>query len=183
MRNALRRAAAYTLIEVLVVVTILGILGGVVVPSLLTAGEMGVQAAARNVIADLMVAQNEAVAAQAQRSVYFDVPNDRYAVLDENGRAVRVAWLPTLNYELTAAGTEQRGPDFSGRNFITDLTTDPRFAGVRIESADFGGAPRVVFDDLGAPKDGGTVRIHFERRTYEIEVIAFTGRIAIREVN
>ena len=47
---------AYTLIEVLIVVVIIGIAGAVVVPQLLAGNSMDAQAAARMVIADIVYA-------------------------------------------------------------------------------------------------------------------------------
>ena len=53
-----RMHRGYTLIEVLLVVTVIGIAGAVVVPNLMAGGTRGVQAAARIVSADILIAQN-----------------------------------------------------------------------------------------------------------------------------
>ncbi len=181
MLTPIRRLAAFTLIEVLVVVVILGILGAIVVPSLLTAGELGVQGAARAVVADLLVAQNDAVAAQAERTVHFDLENNRYGVFDENAQIVRADYLPVIQTSLDFANNDLTGPGASGKNFIVDFRDNRQYQGVRILDANFAGAPRVTFDDLGSPIDGGWVDLMFDRRVLRVSVAAFTGRLTVRE--
>ena len=181
MLTPLRRLAAYTLIEVLVVVVILGILGAVVVPSLLTAGEMGVQAAARSVVSDLLVAQNEAVAAQAERTVHFDIVNDRYGVFDENNQIVRKAYLPVVENSLDYENNTITGDAARGKNFITDFRTNRNFRDVELLDANFAGAPRVTFDALGSPLEGGYVDLLFDRRVLRVEVAPYTGRLTVVE--
>ncbi|MEE9404962.1 MAG: GspH/FimT family pseudopilin [Algisphaera sp.] len=170
-------ATAYTLIEVLVVVVILGILGGIVVPNMLTAGEMGVQAAARTVVADLLVAQNEAVAAQAQRTMVFDTANNRYALFDENGAIVRSSWMKFTTDTMDLAGNDVTSP--SGRYFMVDFDKDNRYKGVQFISSNFAGSNTVVFDDLGAPLSGGRVVIQFGDKAFRIDVGSFTGRLTV----
>lgn len=181
MLNSIRRLAAYTLIEVLVIVVILGILGAIVVPSLLTAGELGVQGAARSVVADMLVAQNDAVAAQAERTVHFDLVNNRYGVFDENAQIVQAAYLPVVENSLDFANNDVTGPGARGKNFIVDFRTNRNYQGVRILSADFAGAPRVTFDALGSPIEGGRVELMFDRRILQVDVAPFTGRLTVSE--
>ena len=181
MLSTLRRVAAFTLVEVLVVVAILGVLGGIVVPSLLTAGELGVQAAARSVVADLLVAQNEAVAAQAERTVHFDTTNSRYGVFDENNQIVTAAYLPVVEISLDFDNNDVTGPAARGKNFITDFRTGDTYRGVQIISADFGGIPRVTFDALGSPINGGTVQLMFDSQVMTVEVAPFTGRLTVTD--
>ena len=64
-------ARAYTLLEVLVVVTILGTAAAIVVPSMGSAGNLRVQTAVREVIADITFAQSDAVAYQTRRAIIF----------------------------------------------------------------------------------------------------------------
>src|SRR4051812_1277839 len=63
--------AAFTLVEILMVVIILGIASAVIVPNLGTRNDMNVAAAARVVMADLMYAQNRAIVTQSMTYVQF----------------------------------------------------------------------------------------------------------------
>jgi len=161
----IRHRFAFTLIEVLIVVTIIGIAGAIVVPQMLTAGTMGIQAAARTVIADLLYAQNEAIANQATRKVVFSVADNSYRVTDGAGQTVHVDW---------------KGGD--GGNYLMDFSRETgRFGRVRIVSADFGGASEISYDALGAPSSGGTVVLRFQETGYRVTVAAFTGRVTVEK--
>ncbi len=85
MRTKLNRA--YTLIEVLVVVTVLGIAAAMVVPSFGQTGVLRVQGAIRTVVADIAIAQSDAIAFQKGRAIVFhnDAGRPRYVVCEVNG--------------------------------------------------------------------------------------------------
>jgi prepilin-type N-terminal cleavage/methylation domain-containing protein len=160
-----RSRRGYTLVEVLLVVTILGIVSAMVVPSMLTAGSMGVQAAARIIVADLLYAQNEAVAQQANRSVTFDLANNRYQLTDETGTVLTESWI---------SGTAE--------NYVVDFSRDSRFQGVSLLEVDFDGGNTIAFDDLGGPSTGGSVTLQYQRQKYRIDVASFTGRITVTKL-
>ncbi|GAB4109340.1 MAG: hypothetical protein Kow00105_18040 [Phycisphaeraceae bacterium] len=161
------RRTGYTLVEVLIVVVILGLAAAVVVPHMLSAGTLGIQAAARIIVADILYAQNDAIAQQRTRRVVFDPNSESYSLQDENGAILTARW---------------KGG--AANNYIVDFTTDNRFQGVEIVSADFGGATPTVleFDALGAPLNGGTVEIEFQGLRYRVTVAAFTGRVTVQQL-
>ena len=66
-----------TLIEVLIVVTLLGIAGVLVIPSMSQVGVLRIQSALRTIVSDLTYAQSDAMAAQARRAVVFGVVMDQ----------------------------------------------------------------------------------------------------------
>lgn len=158
----------YTLVEVLIVVAIVGIAGAIVVPQMLAAGTLGVQAAARVIIADLLYAQNEAIAQQEERGVVFDVANDSYSLTKPRADGTPGTEVLTENWK--GGATE---------NYVVSFVDDSRFRGVRIISADFGGSPGLTFDDLGTPDSGGTVVVEYDGERYQITVAAFTGRVTV----
>ena len=157
-------STGYTLVEVLIIVAILGIAASIIVPQMLAAGTLGVQAAARIIIADILFAQNDAVAKQRTRKVVFDPASESYSLTDEADAVLSANW---------------KGG--GGNNYIVDFVNDSRFQGVVIVSADFGGAtPQTLeFDDLGGPLSGGTVEIEFQGERYRITVASFTGRVTV----
>ena len=84
-----RSICAFTLVEILIVVVIMGIAGALVVPQLSNAGQMTIQAAARMAIADVLYAQGEAVARQSVYKVVFDVDGNSYQLTDANDVVLR----------------------------------------------------------------------------------------------
>lgn len=173
-RATTRRPArhGYTLIEVLITVTIMGFAAAVVVPNMLRGGTLGVQAGARMIIADLMFAQNEAMAQQSTRRVVFDASGNSYRI--QKYDSATSSWVLEYNPMLGGAtGTP---------NYEMDFDDDGRFKGVDMVSADFGGSSTIEFDDLGNPSSGGTVRLRFDEHVFEINVAPFTGRVTVERV-
>lgn len=168
-----RLNAGYTLVEVLIVVTIMGMAAAIVVPNMLQGGTLGVQAGARMIIADLLFAQNEAMAQQSTRRVVFDTDNNSYRVEKYDSGAS--AWV--LEYNPSASGGENQ------QNYEIDFEEDGRFSGIEIVTADFGGSDTVAFDDLGNPSSGGSIELRFEDHRFEITVAPFTGRVTVERVN
>lgn len=157
-----RHVPAFTLIEVIVVLTIIAIAAAMVVPSMLQGGTMSAQAAARMIIADLLVAQNEAIARQAACRVIFDVANDGYELRMASGDPVEASWR------------------LGGGTSVVDLTADSRFQGVRLTAADFGdGKDYIQYDDVGVPDTGGYVELEGGTVSYRITVSPVTGRVTI----
>lgn len=163
--NPARGHGGYTLVEVLIVVAILGIAAAVIVPNMLSAGTLGVQAAARIIVADMLYAQNDAIAQQRTRKVVFDPDNERYVLTDESDTVLTASWISG-----------------SANNYVVDFTADNRFEGVVIVSADFGGSTTLEFDALGGPLNGGTVVIEFQGRQYRVTVASFTGRVTVAAI-
>lgn len=162
---------AFTLIEVLIVVAIIGIAGAIIVPHMLTAGTMGIQAAARMVIADLLYAQNEAIANQASHKVVFDAAENTYSVrrlIDGDWTTIHVDW---------------KGGE--GANYLVDFDNETgRFGRVTIKSVNFGAETpgEITYDPLGTPSSGGTIELQFQDTAYRITVAAFTGRVTVERL-
>lgn len=155
---------AFTLVEILVVVVILGLAGAIVVPTLSQPSKFSVQAAGRAVISDILIAQNDAVASQSPRSVVFEPALNRYRLTDNLGATVQVSWK---------SGTVG--------NYVVDFNADQRFNGVTVQTV--GNAVQTfTFDALGAPNNGGTVDLVAGNTRYRVAIAPFTGRVTIAEV-
>lgn len=152
----------FTLVEILVMVTIIAIASAVVVPYMLEQGQMGVQAAGRIIITDILYAQNEAIAHQQSRRVVFDADKNQYSLTDETGEVLSVGWK---------GGT--------GPNYLIDFANDQRFSGVALGEIDFGGSTTIEFDALGSPTNGGTIDLSTDKVSYRISVAPMTGRVTI----
>src|SRR5688572_14008047 len=73
---------AFTLIEILGVVVILGIISAVILPQLGSRDDQKVSAASRVLMADLTYVQNRAITKQKTHYVLFDATNNFYRVLE-----------------------------------------------------------------------------------------------------
>lgn len=172
-----RQARAFTLIELLITVVVLGIAGALVIPAMGETGIIRVQGAVRMVVADLTFAQADAVAFQERRAVVFDVNNSSYSVIAVPGTTIDVAHNTLYD------------PTKTDGKFAADLK-DNRFGDTRIVSADFGsGSNAIIFDAMGGPVataggnaagPGGTVRLRGVNQTFQVNVEAFTGRVWVQ---
>ncbi len=176
--DSFRAARGYTLVEVLVVVTILGVAGMMVVPTLGQTDVLRVQGAVRAVVADMTFAQADALAYQEQRAVVFDLNENAYTLVAVFDGAVD----PAAN-----ALFDPRGP---GQQYIVDLD-DPVFGNAQIGEADFDGDAILIFDELGGPVispgsdvpgSTGSVDIIGSSSRLRITVEAFTGHITVAEL-
>jgi len=164
-RGAVRHA--YTLIELLLVIVILGISSAMVVPSISSTNVLRVQSAVRSIVADIAYAQSDALARQEGRAIIFDVATSSYAVVEVKGPTL----FPSTD---TVLRRSLRQVDAKGDSHIA--------------AVDFEGTNMIVFDSLGGPVqgpgsttpgNGGTVTITGSGSTFIIGVEAYTGRVTV----
>ncbi len=173
-RRPARRA--YTLMEVLAVVTIMGIAGALVIPAMGETGVIKVQGAVRQIVSDMTFAQADAVALQERRAVVFDLTASSYSLVAVPGTTIDIA-------NNTLFDPTNRTGRFTV-NFV-----DNQYGNARITAADFGaGSTTLIFDALGGPVasagsnnpgPGGTVRVRGSGNEFVVTVEAFTGRITV----
>lgn len=179
MRN--RAPRGYTLIEVLIVVTIMGILGAMVIPALGQTHVLRTQAVVRAVVADITYAQSDALAYQRGRAVIFEPDENRYTLAEVNGQVID---------PVADALFDPRRPD---DRYVVDLDDDDRFAGARFENIDLNGGNVLIFDEIGGPtpagddgslSTGGSLDIvGGTGRRFRISISAFTGRVRVQEID
>lgn len=180
MQLRIARQRGYTLVEVLVTVTILGIMGVLVIPSLDQTGILKTHAAVRTVISDLTYAQSDALAYQEGRAILFDEDDNSYTLIGVVGSTID----PDTDALFNARGPNQR--------YVVSLD-DSRYGGAHFENIDFNNGSLLVFDELGGPvaapsstelSTGGSVDIVGGDGTrYRLTVSAFTGRIRVGQVD
>jgi prepilin-type N-terminal cleavage/methylation domain-containing protein len=179
---------AFTLVEMLIVVALLGIAGAMVIPAMGSVGVLRIQAAVRNVVSDITFAQADAIAFQQRRAVVFNVPtsvNDVSRTSDNSYHVVQV-----LGGQInTTTGTLYDPSRPGGRMFQS--FGDPSFGGAQIAWANFNNSSTLIFDELGSPAaattgdtpgTGGTVRIQGPDEFFDIVVEPFTGRVTTRRI-
>ncbi len=183
MRSLVRQARAsrrpirgFTLIEILIVVTLLGIAGALVIPAMGSTGALRIQAAVRTIVADITVAQSEAVAFQERRALVFNVEASSYRVISVPGNT------------LDPDSNTLYDPSRRGGLYAVNFADEDRYGDARITAASFDGQPAIIFDSMGGPiadpgantpSAGGTITVTGGGQTFIIRVEAFTGRVTV----
>ncbi|GMV27281.1 MAG: hypothetical protein AMXMBFR58_33120 [Phycisphaerae bacterium] len=162
-------ARAFTLVELLIVVTVLGIATALVIPSMGSVGVLRVQAAVRTVVSDLTQAQSEALAYQRGRAITFDTAANSWSVIEVNGSELEPETDTLWSMRLS-------GKDFGDS---------------RLDTADFDGDSTVIFDEMGAPVEAplstnsaatGSIHVAGSGQVFRITVEAYTGRVVVTNV-
>jgi len=170
---------AYTLLELLIVIVILGISAALVVPVVSGGDPLRVQTTVRAIASDIMFSQGDALAYQRRRAISFDVTNNQYYIAEVSGES--------LDMERDAL-FKVDGP---GQRYIVDIDTLSD-NGARIFNVDFDGDSVLVFDEIGSPVNGlnstgpsagGTIDVGTDDDRFRIRVEAYTGRVTVDRIN
>ncbi len=168
--SLIHRRNAFTLVEIIVVVIILGIVAGLAIIS--TGGtEATAAAAGADVVArDLEVARSEAQRLQTYITVSFSEANDSYTITDNAGN---VLTHPLTNTAETI--------------FINNEIEDSE---VSLTSVDFGsGSTTIVFDSNGEPlasdkvspiSSDSKIVVTSGSASYSVTVAPITGRVLVK---
>jgi prepilin-type N-terminal cleavage/methylation domain-containing protein len=165
-----RPEAGFSLVELILVITIMGILAWIAYPRLTVTTEIKLDAAARRVASDLRYAQNRSIGTRVVHGLLFDAATERYTV-----------YAPT-------PATAVVDPADRARSLTVDFTRRAEFQGVSIVSAAFGTTPGVSFDYFGVPRDtagtdlSGTGRVLLTcgGLVDTVEVTPTTGKVTVK---
>jgi prepilin-type N-terminal cleavage/methylation domain-containing protein len=132
-----RNRSAFTLVELLVVVAILGIASLMIVPALGTSDDLRIAAAARILLSDMQYAQNRAIA--LQKNHYIEFNDNSYSIYTRDAS--------------TSPPYQINNPVTNDPYTTTFGAGGPgNFANVTIGTFNFGsGSTSLCFDDLGTP--------------------------------
>jgi len=181
---------AYTLIELMIVIVVLGLSGALLVPHLAYKDGLSTQAVVRMIISDMNFAQSDALANQEFRRVHFYADGSGYCIF----RVTEATFNDPFN-ALTADYIDDplgvvRGPNALGAFYIVNFAAKSRFEDISINSVDFDGGNRhITYDALGgtvtagnAPGIGGRIQIQAEDMIYEIAFSPFTGKMTVARI-
>jgi prepilin-type N-terminal cleavage/methylation domain-containing protein len=164
-----RARGGFTLIEILCVVFIFSIAAAIVIAGIGSQGDLQAQSAAREVMADLLYAQNQAIATQQNVYVYFNTAGKTYYLYKP--------WGTTLTNPISEHA----------------YSTSWSAASWTVSSVNFGGSPAVYFDSLGEPwscdntgsngallSSTGTVQITSDGKSMTISIQPSTGDMTVQ---
>jgi prepilin-type N-terminal cleavage/methylation domain-containing protein len=172
-----RKSAAFTLVEILVVIVIIGIAATLIIPQLSNANDLNAAAAGRVILADLTYAQNCAITTQRTHYVKFVVGtnSDTYSVLSQITPSEQV-----ITHPVTQASFRQTLGSGGHAGLVRARLGTVSIGGVS-------GANTVAFDSLGSPyvytaanglvalSDAATIDIACGQDTLRLSVAPFTG--------
>jgi prepilin-type N-terminal cleavage/methylation domain-containing protein len=147
---------AFTLIELMIVIVIIGIAAAMAVPMISSAASFQIRSAANVVAADLEYAKSMAISRGRSYSVVFDSATESYQIKDPNGSPV------------TPPGRKDTVRFGAGSQLNNVLITSVSFS-----------SGTVTFDYLGSPNNGGTVELQAGGITKTVTVEPVTGFISV----
>jgi len=176
-----RSLRGFTLVEILVVVTILGIAAAIVVPQMGSRGDLKAAAAARMIMADLIYAQNRAIATQTKHYVTFS------------------AGTTPQTYRLVTSMTplvDVTHPITKASNYLITFGNNgtPGLSDISLGTINIEGKTTIAFDELGVPyyydsvantttaltvSGGSTIQVVSGTFTLTISVEPYTGEIKV----
>jgi type II secretory pathway pseudopilin PulG len=125
-----KKPTAFTLFELICVIVIAAIVGGVAIAMMGDSDSATALAGAQIVLQDLEFAQSEAIARRSPITVAFDVGAGTYTISDGSG--------PIIN-------------PITRQDYVVNLSQESGGGGVSLASANFGGGSSVSFNATGEP--------------------------------
>lgn len=181
---------AYTLIEMLIVIALLGIAGALLIPHLVNQDNLTAQSAIRLLIADLSFAQSDSLANQEYRRVQF--------IQDDDGNGVGYCIVRVTDadfndpFDPATADyiSDPLGVVGNAGRYIVDFSKTDRFKGVSISLVNLdGGNQYVTYDTLGGtitagnlPGTGGQIQLQVLDVIYQVDFAPFTGKLTVSKL-
>lgn len=162
---------AYTLVELILVIAILGIAATLVIPTMGQTGVLKVQGAIRTIVADLAIAQSDCIAYQKGRALILhneDPSNPRYVVCEVNG--------PNIDESVDKISEQKLGGEEFGFSVYDHINLTNNM---------------IVFDELGGPVAGPQSSTPAPAQSFEIvgsgqrfrvNIEAYTGRVTVESL-
>lgn len=168
---------AFTLIEILCVVVILGIAAAIIVPQINSRDDLKAAAAARAMMADLIYAQNLAITSQGNRYVVFDITNQRYTITDASFNAVThpINKTPFVMQFGSAGGPGLRECSLASASVVGTASA----TGYLVLGFDELGTPLCYYSGTNEPMSSGQVAVSCGEHQLNINIEPYTGQITV----
>jgi len=163
--------AAFTLVELLMVITVLVIAAAIVIPNIGSAGDTQAMSAARALAGDLEVARDLALKTQRPHTVLFSSDEQSYKVVAD------------YDDETYAAAQAIDHPVVEGRTFEVSLARRNGMGSVVVSDVSFGGERYVTFSELGEPSSAGAITLGAGQVQMQINVAGLTGSVSTTRVS
>jgi MSHA pilin protein MshC len=124
----------FTLIEILTVVVVIGIASAVILPQINSRDDQRAASAARELMADLLYAQNRSIAYQTRHYVQFNTATNSWQVMIDSGGAPGAIITHPVN----------------GTPYVISVGTGV-MTKVSLNSVNFDGNTTISFDPVGVP--------------------------------
>jgi type II secretory pathway pseudopilin PulG len=165
-----RAARGFTLVELVLIISILGLLVVIAVPDRSAVDEVSLRSAARRLASDIRYAQGQSIARRIRHGVRFELEEKRYEVV------------------ATGRGEPIEDPGARGHALVVSFKDPSAAHGVTLVSASFDGAPEVSFDYFGVPSNvagreirrPGLVVLACGGMTSSVEIAPGTGKVTVR---
>ncbi len=167
-----RLSSGFTMIELIVVMTIVAVLAAIAIPRLAAPGARRLRRASHQLATHIKLARDLAMATSRHTWVVFDLSGDSYSVYIEDPDN------PGRSHRISVTHPE------TGGDFDVALNTGD-FAGVEF-GGHFGGEVELEFDSLGRPYNGTTgtllprdvgILLQAGSTTRTVRVVAQTGMV------
>jgi prepilin-type N-terminal cleavage/methylation domain-containing protein len=169
--------SAFTFIEVLAVVLILGIASAIIVPQFTSRDDLDVQSATRAVMADLLYAQDRAIATQQYQYVVFNGTGQSYSLYSGSSTGPTTLLTHPVNLNNYVMTFGQTGSN----NISSDVV---------LGAVSFNTQNTVAFDEMGTPyaynsgttsqlTQPGTIALNSGSYSLTISVTQDTGEITV----
>ncbi len=165
-RGLKRTIGGFTLVELLMVITILVIVAAIVIPNIGSAADAQAMSAARALASDLELARNLALKTTQPHTVLFSDDLQSYKVVADYGA------------ESYTSAEAIAHPVVSGKPFEVTLSARSGMGAVTVASVSFGGDDYVTFNELGEPSSAGGVTVQAGDRQILVTVAGLTGSVS-----
>ncbi len=165
-----RADRGFTMVELVLVLTLLGLLAWIAYPKFATYYEIKLDAAARRVAADLRYAQSQTIGTRTTYGLLFEPALGRYTVFTRT------------------PATPATDPADRSKPLRVDFASRTEYRGVVLTSALFGSTPGVRFDYFGVPLDTagvelaspGQVVLSYQGYADTVVVSPATGKVTVK---